>query len=235
MAGARNRSEVNADADSVTRATITTAVSDHVRALIFDHRVLPGQRLVAEAIAEELGVSRVPVREALRQLDGSGLVEVRPRRGATVVSFDLSSNDDLLALLQVRRELESWAAAEAARRHRDDDIGPIDRALEAGAVAVSSADLASVGRAHHDLVQAVARASRNRHLLDAVTPLHNRTTVAFSLVANDTLPDGWPAHRRIRDAIVARDARSARRETRSHLDEVMRAVGHRRSVWRTDP
>ena len=36
-----------------------------------------------------------------------------------------------------------------------------------------------------------------------MTPLHNRTTVAFSLVANDTLPDGWPAHRRIRDAIVA--------------------------------
>ena len=128
MAGARNRSEVNADADSVARATITTAVSDHVRALIFDRRVLPGQRLVAEAIAEELGVSRVPVREALRQLDGSGLVEVRPRRGATVVSFDLSSNADLLALLQVRRELESWAAAEAARRHRDDDIGPIETA-----------------------------------------------------------------------------------------------------------
>ena len=226
---------MSTEPDPVTRATITTAVSEHVRGLIFDRRVVPGQRLVAEAIAEELGVSRVPVREALRQLDGSGLVEVRPRRGATVVSFDLSSNDDLLALLQVRRELEAWAAAEAARRHHDDDIGRIDRALETGAAAVSSTDLAAIGRAHHDLVQAVARAAHNRHLLDALTPLHNRTTVAFSLVASETLPDGWPAHRRIRDAIVARDARSARRETRSHLDEVMRAIGHRRSIWRSDP
>lgn len=190
---------------------------------------------MAEAIADELGISRVPVREALRQLDGSGLVEVRPRRGAAVVSFDLTSNDDLVALLRVRRELESWAAAEAARHRRHEDLDRIDRALGSGAASVASGDLAAVGRAHHDLVQAVARAAGNRHLLEALTPLHNRTTVAFSLVAGDTLPDGWAAHRRIRDAIAVHDARAARRETRAHLDEVLRAVGRSSPIWRLDP
>lgn len=216
----------------MAKVTVTAAVTEHVRSLILDRRVQPGERLVAEAIAEELGVSRVPVREALRQLDGSGLVEVRPRRGATVVSFDLSTNDDLLALLQVRRELEAWAAGEAARAHDDEDLAAIDGALEAGARALAASELVAAGRAHHDLVQAVARAAHNRHLLDAVTPLHNRTTVAFSLVAVDTLPDGWAAHRRIRHAIAARDPRRARHEVRAHLDEVVREIRRGGLVWR---
>lgn len=215
-----------------TKASLVSLVTDHVRDMIFEQRVHPGQRLVTEAIAEELGVSRVPVREALRQLDGSGLVEIRDRRGAVVVTFDQTSGEELIELLRVRRELEPWAAAEAARHRQSEHLARLDAALDAGTAAAGRGNAAAAGRAHHLVLQSVALAARNQVLLDTLTPLQNRTAIAFSLVAHETLPDGWPAHGRVRDAIERRDARAARRETRAHLDDVIRAIERCPSVWR---
>lgn len=214
--------------------TLTHVVSDHIRDMIFERRLRPGQRLVSDTLAEELGVSRVPVREALRQLDGSGLVQVRERRGAVVVSFDQSTPDELIELLQVRLHLEPWAAAEAAARHRPEHLDVLDGWLRAGSLAEDEHDLAAAGRAHHGVLQAVAAAAGNRQLHETLTPLHNRSAIAFSLIAQETLPDGWPSHLRVRDAIEQRDAPTARRETRAHLDDILRAVRRRPSVWLVD-
>ena len=231
MAGHRERAPLATVDQEPSRPTLVRAVGDHIRTMIFEQRVRPGQRLVTEAIAADLGVSRAPVREALRQLDGGGLVEVRERRGAAVVGFDRSTSGELVELIEVRRHLEPWAAAEAAR-HRDTlDIDRIDAALAAGGAAIRAGDLAGAGRAHHELLQAVAQASHNRTLVDTLSPLHNRTAIAFSLVARETVPDGWPTHHAVRDAIAGSDSRSARRLTRAHLDDIAVAVRASESVW----
>jgi DNA-binding GntR family transcriptional regulator len=90
-----------------------------LRDAILDGRLRPGQRLRAETLAIELGTSRTPVREALVALEGEGLVEVEPRRGAVVRSFHA---DDLLDLYEVRAVLEPHAAARAAERIRPEAI-----------------------------------------------------------------------------------------------------------------
>lgn len=234
LSHSNERGSVDHEPTARTKPTLATMVEEHLRDLVFRGALRPGQRLVNERIASELGISREPVREALRQLDGTGLVQIRERRGAVIAEFDWSSVDELVDLLRVRRALEPWVAAEAARRRRPEDLAAIDAALTAGGAALVAGDRGGAGRAHHEVLQAIARAAHNRPLIDAVTPLHNRTALAFSLVADRTIPDGWPAHHDVRDAIVAGDGAMAARVLRGHLDDVTRAVRRHPTVWRDD-
>src|SRR6201991_4827488 len=88
-------------------------VRDLLEEAILEGELKPGERLRAEALAQRFGTSRTPIREALLQLEGQGLVEVEPNRGAVVRAFD---REDLLDLYRVRALLEPAAAALAARR-----------------------------------------------------------------------------------------------------------------------
>lgn len=93
--------------------THTVRVQEALRTAILEGRLEPGTRLRAETLAERLRSSRTPVREALLLLAREGLVEIEPRRGATVRSFDAA---DLADLYEVRSLIEPHAAARAAER-----------------------------------------------------------------------------------------------------------------------
>ncbi len=93
--------------------THTVRVQEALRTAILEGRLEPGTRLRAETLAERLRSSRTPVREALLLLAREGLVEIEPRRGATVRSFDAA---DLADLYEVRGLIEPHAAALAAQR-----------------------------------------------------------------------------------------------------------------------
>jgi DNA-binding GntR family transcriptional regulator len=93
--------------------TSAVRVHDELRSLILEGLLAPGERLRAEAVAERLGTSRTPVREALLMLEREGLVQVEPHRGAVVRAFDAK---DLLDLYEVRALIEPHAAHRAATR-----------------------------------------------------------------------------------------------------------------------
>ena len=78
-------------------------VAEEIRAMIVRGDLAPGERLLEDRLAEQLGVSRNPVREAIRSLEATGLVEVVPRRGAYVSRLDV---EDARQLLEVRGILE---------------------------------------------------------------------------------------------------------------------------------
>lgn len=86
-------------------------------------RLAPGQRLKEEELARELGMSRTPVREALLMLQSEGLVELSPRRGATVRSYAV---DDLDDTYQLRAVLEGYAARRAATRISPEDVARLE-------------------------------------------------------------------------------------------------------------
>src|SRR6478609_12169202 len=88
-------------------------VRDLLEEAILEGELKPGERLRAEALAQRCGTSRTPIREALLQLEGQGLVEVEPNRGAVVRTFD---RDDVRDLYEVRALIEPHAAARAATR-----------------------------------------------------------------------------------------------------------------------
>ena len=91
----------------------SVGILERLRALILTGEYGPDERLIEEQLAERLGVSRTPVRQALTMLEAEGLVEIEPNRGATVCSFSI---DDVWDIYDLRAVLEGHAARRAAGR-----------------------------------------------------------------------------------------------------------------------
>ena len=149
----------------------TTHAYEQVRAAIVENRYAPGQRLIEQRLAAELGLSRTPVREALRILEAEGLVVSERNRGATVRPL---SPTDVVDLYGLRIRLESYAAELAAERITDQELGAlVDAADEFGAVRseVDISTLAGVRRLNeanrrlHDGILAAARHDRLANML----------------------------------------------------------------------
>lgn len=99
--------------------TSSLRVSEELREAILSGEFEPGERLRTVSLAKRFGSSRTPVREALVQLEGEGLVDIEPRRGALVRSF---ASADLIDLYEIRALLEPEAAARAALRASGDQL-----------------------------------------------------------------------------------------------------------------
>lgn len=109
----------NSGALSLDRQTVLTAVADQIRTLILTRRLKPGERLIQNDLAVQLGVSRTPVREALQLLASEGLVTISPYRGASVTEFALN---DLEGIYHVRIALEGYAGRLATRHITDEEV-----------------------------------------------------------------------------------------------------------------
>lgn len=113
---------------SVENLTLWQRVYDHLRKEIFEGRLEPGTELIEVALAEQLGVSRGPLREAISRLAAEGLVTVSPRRGAVVRSL---SKKEFLELYQVREALERMAVQLAVPRLTDEQFAELAALNEA--------------------------------------------------------------------------------------------------------
>ena len=102
------------EADSANGPTTVAShrIAAHIREDILSGRLLPGVRIRQEEIAERLGASRLPVREALRMLESEGLVELKANSGAWVSSMDMQECD---FVYRIRERIEPMALAEASR------------------------------------------------------------------------------------------------------------------------
>lgn len=119
---------------------------------IFSGRIKPGESLRERLLAEQIGVSRTPVREALFTLHSEGLVELSPNRGATVRTI---TAQEILQIYSLRGVLESYAAREAARIRTDEDIDALTDAqakLERIGVDGAASDQALADLAFHQII-----------------------------------------------------------------------------------
>lgn len=181
----------------------------------------PGDRLFEDRLAAQLGVSRNPVREAIRALEGTGLVEVVPRRGVYVTQFDLAQ---VRQLLELRAVIEAFAAQLAATHRTDDDLVTLDRCIEAGRQASSSNDVVKAAACHRAFHLAIEEASGNTYVGMVASPLRHQTELAFSVLIDSRGRLSWDEHEHIRDAVAAGDADLARQETLEHMVAVIRGL-----------
>ncbi len=186
--------------------SLFTIVTDALRRKILDGDYQQGDRLVEGRISEQLGVSRIPVREALRALASEGLVRIEPRRGATVASV---SDDAARELVEVRANLESLNARLAAQRRSLEMTERLQRLLDEGRQAAAQGDtdaLVAVNGQVHDLI---ASGAGNEVLADLIRSLRDRTALLFAPINRVRAHQNWADHAQILQAILTADAELA--------------------------
>ncbi len=188
------------------RASLSRVVGERIRGRILDGSLKPGERLVEDRLSAELGVSRVPVREALRSLSAEGLVTLLPRRGATVVEV---TPEDVAELVEVRALLEGLNARLAAQRHDPQIVAQLEDTLQRGNRAAQAGTPEELARLNAEFHERLSEASRNAVLADVMRGLRERTSIAFAINGRARAHDDWQEHAGILAAVIAGDAELA--------------------------
>ena len=184
------------------RTSLGKQVTDQLRHAILTRRHQPGERLVEDRLSIDMGVSRVPIREALRALAAEGLVDVRPRRGASVAAVSPAMARDLV---EVRATLEGLNARLAARHHLPAIVAELRLVLNDGNRAAGSGevdDLVRLNGAFHDKL---AEAGGNTILWDIMRTLRERTSLVFAANSARRAREDWDEHSRILAAVIDGD------------------------------
>jgi DNA-binding GntR family transcriptional regulator len=210
----------------VTANSLADEIAFRLRSDILEGLLPPGARLQQEDLCERFGVSRTPVREALRQLQALNLVTFSPNRGATV---RLPSRAELIEVYELRADLEGFAASLAATRRSEADLAEIQRAQDevasALAVYVAGGAEASFDRrtrtANDSFHEAVRRAAGNRRLaatirdLESFFPKDHVWRAAVELGELETL--NRDDHEAIVASLAGRRPGAARRAMTAHI------------------
>ena len=176
-------------------------------------RVLPGERLTETELAKRFGISRTPVREAIRQLEADGLVVHMPRLGATIRRLDQS---EVSELYEMRAVLESTAARLAARAASGPELQEIAALHRAMGQAGDIEDLYKLNQMFH---AAILDAARNRFLVSAVQSVQKTLFILgrSTMEQSDRTQAALHEHRLILDALEARDEGAAEQAMRGHI------------------
>jgi DNA-binding GntR family transcriptional regulator len=183
---------------------------------IAEGRLPPGMRLEEEELARRYGVSRTPIREALKQLAAIGLVVSQPRRGTVVARLTAA---ELVEMFDVMAELEGMAGRLAARRWNAEDRERLSAAHEACGRAAARADADAYYYENEQFHEAIYRASHNGFLHRECTALHRRLRPyrRLQLRVGNRVGDSFREHGAIVDALLARDAAAAQALLHDHV------------------
>lgn len=146
-------------------------VFNTLRQAILKGELEPGERLMEIQLAERLGVSRTPIREAIRKLELEGLVLMIPRKGAEVARI---SEKSLRDVLEIRRSLEELAIELACQRMTEEEIDELDKTQTSFRRAVASQDvmlMAETDEAYHDIIY---RGTNNNRLVQIINNLREQ-------------------------------------------------------------
>lgn len=185
--------------------------------------LVPGQPIRQDAIAERLGISRVPLREALKILEGEGQVTYRPHRGYLVTDLSL---EDLSEVYRIRELLESEAARVAANRMRDDDLDRIVAAQDEFEKAHEVGDLTMLTSTNRTFHFALLEAANMPRLVRLVRVLWDATDAYRSVYYNDEANRRRVIreHRKVIKAARARDADQLVDVLNAHRDAAVTAL-----------
>jgi DNA-binding GntR family transcriptional regulator len=193
---------------------------ERIRALILDGEVLPGARLGQVELADQLGISRTPVREALGRLTGEGLVEFLPNRGFRAAGLVIGQ---VVRRLEVRLLLEPGIAHLAAERRTDADLAELGAAIAREEAATSRVAAHDASREFH---LRLAEATGNRELVAVFSGLWI-VEIGRRLLARRSAEEDWTGpdateHREILAAVEARAGERAAQLMQTHIRDALR-------------
>lgn len=192
-----------------------------LRKAIVDGDYLPGQRLTEDRLAEDFGVSRNPIREALRVVEAEGFVVILPRRGAVVASPTPETLADIFA---VRARLEPLAARLAAERAKPEDVAGLRALLDRARQATEDGDFSAVADLNSQFHTRVIEISGNRWLASMTNALYMHVQWVFRIGVAQRAPHSWREHIALVDAVEAGDPDRAEQAGITHVDAASAAA-----------
>jgi DNA-binding GntR family transcriptional regulator len=214
------------------RKSLGEHVFDSLKQAIIRGNMSPGEWLVESHIADTLGISRTPVREAIHKLERERLIERQPRGGFTVLGLN---RDDIEETFGIRAVLEGYAARLAAIKHGIEELNPLEKKIEEFEKYLGKKQLNELTRINtefHDLLYALSKSPKLIHMINGLTDQIFRFRQIIlkgpkmARVSNDD-------HKQMLKLIRKREAEGVERLVRDHIlrgqDVVLEEFDRRRS------
>lgn len=206
----------------VGRRVLREQIKDHLIQLILSGQLKPGDRIVETKLAQELGVSQTPVREALRDLELLGFVVSAPFRGTQVREF---SREELVEIYPIRAAIEGVAARAAATRLTNEHVLALEEQIDRMREAVEAGDCDNIVKADIAFHRIVVEASGNQLVQQFWTSLSLATSTFLTIsIAQRPLADLPSRHERVLEALRSGDPDYAEQVMRLHVEEPGRWV-----------
>ena len=194
-----------------------------LRQAILSGQLQPGERLMEIHLAKQLGVSRTPVREAIRKLELEGLVSTIPRRGAVVAEITRTDMEDVL---EVRHALEDLAVRRASENMSEEQLNELKKASARFEECVRKDDLRASAQADEEFHESISEATGNRRLLQILNNLRGQIYRyrLENLKDRSSYPDLIMQHARIIEALEEHDPEKASQALRMHIEKQRESI-----------
>lgn len=192
-------------------------VCEALREAIMNGTLSPGERLMEIQLAEDLGVSRTPVREAIRRLEMEGFLVMVPRRGTYVSDLSIK---DINEVFEIRTSLDVLAAGLAAERITEEELEQLERLLVQIGEYIDIGDVDKVVEADGQFHDILYQASRNDRLVGIINNLREQFTRfrSISMAYPGRLKNTLDEHRQLVEAIASHDPENAQKCAREHME-----------------
>nr|WP_242967923.1 GntR family transcriptional regulator [Tepidibacter mesophilus] len=198
-------------------------VFEYLRESILKGKLEPAQRLMEVQLAEQLGVSRTPVREAIRKLELEGLVVMLPRKGAYVADVSLK---DIIEVLEIRAALEGLAASVAAERMTDEDLEKLELISYQYKKSLENGDIDMMVKKDIELHDLIFNSTNNQKLIQINNSLREqvyRFRVTY-ISDHDTSKNLVKEHENIIEAIYNRNSKEAMQRSTEHMENAQNFI-----------
>ena len=191
-------------------------IASEIRSAVLSGEMRPGMRIRQELLAAHFGASRIPVREALKQLENEGLVVMAPNRGAWIADVD---SEESIEIYKIREAVEPLALGESVPNLTDDEIEALDRTVHELEHITVFEDYIRLDREFHLRTYAGARMPQLLAMVERFwnSTQHFRRRFLEDVYARHGLPFSDPQHLLLMDAIRARDVEAAQVMIRLHI------------------
>lgn len=215
----QNSFQVNMDAFLPLR----DVVFNTLRQAILTGELKPGERLMEIHLANKLGVSRTPIREAIRKLELEGLVTMIPRRGAEVAQITEKSMNDVL---EVRMSLDALCVELACDRITEEGLNALRDACDAFEQSVKTKDIHKIAQADVALHDIIVQATGNQRLIQLVNNLSEQMyRYRFEYIKDSSQhPTLIEEHRIIYQSLMNKDKETASAAAKTHIDNQRKSI-----------
>jgi len=184
----------------------------------------PGEKILEVNIAEQLGVSRTPIREALRELAAEGFVKMIPNQGMVVSNVSI---EDIKEVLQIRKLLEGFAASIAAKKINKGEIKKLEKIIEKMNISISKDDVLVYSDLNGEFHNLILKVCGNKRLIKICANLSgsdHRFRIRALRDNSERLKYSLKEHQEIVDALKKEDSEQAARRSKKHIKNVLKNI-----------